>query len=248
MNIELSEINFPTSLDITGQHIDISFLSDKQKQFYVDLLREIVLIYKNKQKSRVVIGFVGPSGSGKSTVVELLKVISKQVSIPFNIETTGIDAYSFPNTYLLSHLENGRSLKDFKGRHDTYNVKKLEQDLLSFAKGEKINLPIYSRVMHNPVENSFQIEDENVLLLIEGLWILSDKSNWDKIATKINYSFFILINKDEAKELTIKRHVAGGRTLEDSVTYYDSVDAVNFEEVMHVKERADKIIPSFSGI
>ena len=248
MKIKLFEINFPTALEVTEQHIDISFLSDKQKQFYINLLEEVILIYKDKQKSRVIVGFIGPSGSGKSVVVELLKELSKQVQLPFKIETIGIDAYSFPNAYLLSHFENGKPLKDFKGRYDTYDIKKLEEDLHSFTKGEKVNLPAYSRVIHDPLENSFQIEDENILLLVEGLWILSDKNSWSTIYNYIDYSFFILVNKDEVKELTIKRHIAGGRTLEDATMYYDSVDAVNFDEVMSTKERAGKIIPSFSGI
>lgn len=248
MNIELSKINFPASLDITEQHIDVSFLSDRQKQFYVEFLGEMISIYKGKQKPRVIIGFIGPSGSGKSVVVELLKELSKQIQLSFKIETLGIDAYSFTNEYLSSYFENGKPLKSFKGRYDTYDVAKLEEDLCSFTKGENISLPIYSRVLHDPVENSLFIEDENVLLLVEGLWLLHDMGDWDTIANNLDYSFFITANKDEVKELTVKRHVAGGRTLEDATVYYDSVDAVNFDKVMSTKERANKIIPSFSGI
>lgn len=248
MNIELSEINFLTSLDITEQYIDISFFSDRQKQFYVELIGEIISIHKGKQKSRVIIGFIGPSGSGKSVVVELLKELSKQIQLPFTVETLGIDAYSFTNEYLASYFENEKPLKSFKGRYDTYNIAKLEEDLRSFTKGEKINLPIYSRVLHNPIENSFQVERENVLLLVEGLWLLSDVGGWGTVVNNLDYSFFITANKDEVKELTIKRHIAGGRTLEDATMYYDSVDTVNFDGAVSTKERAGKIIPSFSGI
>ena len=39
---------FPSSVSVTEQEIDISSLTDAQKKFYLDLFKEIVLLYQAK--------------------------------------------------------------------------------------------------------------------------------------------------------------------------------------------------------
>lgn len=248
MRLRLSEITFPTSIEVTEQTVDISYLTDIQKQFYINLLHELIALYSSQSKKRMVVGFAGPSGSGKSSMVEIIRELSQMAELPFRIETLGIDAYTYSDNYLLSHFDGDIALKHFKGRSDTYNVEKLETDLSSFSLGKKVTLPTYSRKIHNPVENVIKIEEERTLLLVEGLWLLYDKNNWDSIFKKLDYSFFISANKDKVKELTIKRHISGGRSQVDALHYYETVDAKNYEEVLPTKEKANKVILSFSDL
>lgn len=243
--IDFSKINFPASLNVTEQSIDISMLTENQKQYYINLLKEIIEIYTNKQKSKTVIGFAGPSGAGKSVTVQILKELAKQIPLSFKIETMCIDAYSYTNSFLFSNFDNGKPLKDYKGRYDTYDVAKLVSDLQNFSKGEKVSIPIYSRKIHDPIENFTTIHDDNVLLLVEGLWLLHEKNNWGEIKDFLDFSFFVSVDKDKSRELTIKRHSLGGRSIEVSSLYYDTVDSKNFDLIMETKDEADKIIQPY---
>ena len=248
MNIDQENIIFPITLNVTEQEIDISFLTEKQKQFYFVLFQEIIDFYNKKQKPRVVIGFAGPSGSGKSVVVEILKNLAKQLDLPFKIESVGIDAYSYPNTFLCNHFDGEKTLKDYKGRFDTYDVLKLKNDLENFKSNQKVSLPIYSRKIHDPIENSIELIEGNTLLLVEGLWLLSDKNKWNEIGDLLDFTFFVSADKDKVREGTIKRHMRGGRTQEEASDYYDNVDATNFDLVIDTNSKANKIIPSYYEI
>lgn len=239
------EIHFPTHLEVTKQNIDVSFLTDMQKEFYINLFEEITALYSSVDKKRMIIGFAGPTGAGKSVTLALFKDLAKQYDLPFKIITLGIDAYSYTNEYLLSQQDNEKTLKDSKGRFDTYDVNKLKNDLNKFLDDKDVSLPEYSRVTHNPIENTETIHDDSALLLIEGLWLLYDKNNWNEINPLLDYTIFITAEKERVRNATIKRHVTGGRTEEEASKYYDEIDSHNFDIVMETKEKANRIIPSY---
>lgn len=122
MEIKLSDLKFPGTIEVTGQEINTSILKNHQREKYLELFKRILTIYESAQKPRVVIGLIGPTGSGKSVIASLFKHLATQLTLPFHFETVGIDAYHYPNSFLLSHEFSGKSLKDFKGRFDTYDV------------------------------------------------------------------------------------------------------------------------------
>ncbi len=246
--VDFSEITFPKSLNITEQNIDISNLTDVQKDYYINILKEIIDIYTNKNERRIVIGFAGPSGSGKSVMVEILKEISSQITLPFKIETLGIDAYSYTNEFLVNHYDDNKTFKDYKGRFDTYDVYKLINDLKSFKEGKGITLPIYSRKIHNPIENAITIKAENVVLLVEGLWLLHEENKWNEVGEILDFSYFVSIDKEKAGGGTIKRHILGGRDVLDATNYYKEVDSKNFDLIIKNKDKAEKIIPTYCDL
>jgi pantothenate kinase len=239
---------FPTSLQVTDQSVDLSGLSASQRDFYLNLFSEILEIYQAAQKPRVVIGITGPTGAGKSVVAVLFKEFARLADIPFVLESITIDAYHFPNQFLLSHFSNGVSLKQVKGRFDTYDAKALARDIASFLSGEKVSFPTYSRKLHEPVKDGVVVESKNTLLIVEGLWLLYDKAGWDAIGPLLNYTIFIDADAVKAKDPVLKRHIAGGRTLEDASRHYEMVDARNSELVLTTKRKANKVIPAYYSI
>jgi len=243
MESNIEKITFPSVLNVTDQEIDVSILNEKQKEFYLELFQEFINIYNSKQKSRVIIALAGPSGSGKSVINSLFKEFSKQTELPFQFETLGIDAFHYSNKTLES-----LGLKEYKGRFDTYDVNKLLKTIDDFSKGKNVSLPIYSRITHDPVEDSKSISEERVLLLLEGLWLLYDDSGWEKVLPYIDFSFFIDAKKEIVRDLVIKRHVAGGRSIEEASLRYDEIDGKNFDLAMEIKNKADKIIPPYYTI
>jgi putative kinase len=243
--VQISELAFPTSLVVTEQTIDISGFTPAQKTFYPNLFWETVKIYSSAQKCRVIIGMAGPTGAGKSVVAVLFKELAKQAGLSYAFESITIDAYHFPNSYLLSHFSDGVPLKLVKGRFDTYDVAALVDDLKNFAAGETVAFPIYSRKLHDPVPNSLRVESKTALLLVEGLWLLSDHGAWSQVKPLLDFCYFIDSDKERTRQAVIKRHVTGGRTLESAARHYDEVDGRNSDLALETRHKANKVIPPY---
>lgn len=249
LEIDFTKEVFPKSVMVTEQEVDLSNLTKDQRLFYSDLLKEVLHLYEENKEERMIVGFAGPSGAGKSTCVEILKVLTETLSLSYNMMTLGIDAYSFRNEYLESHSDaSGDMLSLHKGRFDTYDISKLEKDLLLFKEGKSLSLPSYSRKIHEPVEDATTIMESPCILLVEGLWLLREEDSWANIGKKIDFCFFMEPDKELVRELTIRRHMAGGRTLEEAILHYTNVDAVNYDRVMLTAKNADKIIPIFTEV
>lgn len=245
---DFSNITFPSVLNVTEQEIDISALTDEQKQFYIDLFKELVEIYQSRQKPRMIIGMTGPAGAGKSVIAAIFQEVAKQVSLPFRFETVGIDAFHYTNDFLVTNMSGGELLKNHKGRFDTYDVEKLVTTLIQFSKGEEVSLPKYSRKIHDPIENAIVIHEQNALLFVEGLWLLYGQNGWEKVGKLLDFSIFVEADKGKVKHGVVGRHMAGGRTSEDAFEYYEANEAKNFDLIMRTKSRADKIIPAYYGV
>lgn len=233
-------------INVTEQEIDISSLTDTQKQSYVDLFKDVVRIYQSKKKPRVIVGIAGPAGSGKSVMAAIFREITKQRPLPFRFETLGIDAFHYKNDFLTSNISNGEPLKNHKGRFDTYDVSMLVEILTHFSLGHECALPIYSRKIHDPIENVTHFKKgEPALLLVEGLWLLYDKNGWEKVGKLLDFSIFVEGDKDHVRQGVIDRHVRGGRTPEDAAKYYEENEEKNFDLVMQTKKKANKITHSY---
>jgi pantothenate kinase len=242
------EIQFPAALEVTEQQIDLSALSERQKAFYLGLFAWIVDVYTARKKPRFVLGVAGPTGAGKSVIALLFKELSKQAGLPFAVEAITIDAYHYTNEFLLSHFSEGQPLKKVKGRFDTYRPDALAADLRNYAAGRAVSFPAYSRKLHDPIPNAVTVTGKNVLLIVEGLWVLFDQGGWENIAPLLDYSLFIEADPARAKEPVLLRHLRGGRSREDAERHYETVDAENSALVLATRHKATKIIPPYYSV
>jgi|SRR5262245_25060333 len=245
MPVDASNLTFPESVVVTDQVIDTSTVGPRKQQAFIGLFRHILELYQVAGVPRYVVGLVGPTGSGKSVIASLFNHFSLQLKLPFRFASIGIDAYHFTNRYLNAHTVAGAAMKTFKGRYDTYDAGKLARALIAFRAGQHVRFPVYSRATHDPVEHVIDIPERNVLLLVEGLWLLHETPEWDQIRSLLDHAIFMEARKDKVRPAVIKRHVEGGRAVDDAANYYDTVDANNFDLVMKTKTRADEIIPSY---
>jgi hypothetical protein len=236
---------FPATLTVTEQTIDISGFTPSQKAFYLKLFWDTVEVYHAAKKRRVTLGIAGPTGAGKSVVAVLFKELARQAGLPFAFESVTIDAYHFPNGHLLAHFSGGAPLKQVKGRFDTYDVASLARDLKAFADGGTVAFPAYSRKLHDPVPNSIQVTSSASLLLVEGLWLLSDQGEWGRIRPLLDFCYFIESDQERTRAAVIRRHMNGGRTEADAARHYEEVDGRNSAWVLPTRVHADKIIPPY---
>lgn len=241
----MNRIKFPKKLLVSSRIVNFHKFSRNQQKFYLQFVHKLIKIHTHSKKNRVIICICGPTGSGKSVLGVLAKHIAQQMNLPFRFELISQDAYHYPNKYLLSHFDKGQSLKDFKGRYDTYDTIKLKKHLERFVGGSSVTFPIYSRKIHEPIAKGITVNEKNVLLLIEGIWLLHGKDSWQKMSKLYDFSFFIKANKKKVKDRVIQRHFNGGKTLAEAKRHYNESDAINFNLIMQSKSKADTILQPY---
>jgi pantothenate kinase len=241
--------NFPTSITVTDQVIDISMLSETQKAYYENLAKKIIEKYSSLHQDRILMTLSGPSGTGKSVIAEILRLLISEMKPDFSFYAAGLDAFHYPNSYL-EKTKDAHSvfLKSVKGRYDTYDTKLLLEKLSSFKKGEIVTFPKYSRELHEPVQDSLKISEQKALLFIEGLWFLRNDEVWEAVRKHSSYNFSITANEDVIKSNTIKRHIAGSRSPLEAKLFYEKSDHENFEEIMRHRVKEDEVLEYFEKV
>jgi len=111
-----------------------------------------------------------------------------------------------------------------------------------------VAFPAYSRKLHDPVPNSVLTTVPATLLLVEGLWLLFDQGGWEQVRPLLAFNYFIDSDTERARQAVIKRHMTGGRTLEDASRHYEEVDGRNSALVLQTRVRADEVVPPYYRI
>ncbi len=239
---EMEEIEFPREVIVTEQVVDCTAMSAAKKAFVIDFTEGILREFKQGGKTRLCYGIAGPSGSGKSFLSVLAHEIGKQLVEGVDIVPISIDAFHFPNNYLESTVKNGITLKEIKGRFDTYDVEALVTALEDYHGGTRVQFPLYSRKLHEPVANAISVAENPTILLVEGLWLLRKEGGWGNVRVLLDKAFYIEDIAEDSRERTLLRHVVGGRTLDDAKRQYEESDAMNRELVIMTKDSADELL------
>lgn len=236
-------MKIPSTIEVAGQAVDLSALSDEQIKYYESLVDKISEIYNDKGKGRQVFGLSGPAGSGKSVTVALIGHFFKARNLPFEYVPVGLDAFHYTNDVL-----DGMNLRAVKGRYDTYNLPLLTKKLQSFTAGEDVSFPTYSRTTHNPIPDAISIHDSNTLLLLEGQWLLRKNREWAKIRDLCSYQLAVVGDLSTMRANVVARHMAGGRSHNDAEDFYEKSDLPNTQEILKNSFEPDEKIRFYKDI
>ena len=75
-------------------------------------------------------------------------------------------------------------LRRIKGRPETFDAAKFVADVKRVRDGvgtSPVLLPEYDRALHEPVDGRVSVEPSIDIVLVEGLFLLSDKGEWGKV-------------------------------------------------------------------
>lgn len=236
----MKQYNFPTTISLTDFSIDTAQLSPQKKEFLSELALHLSDLIRNSAKHRVLICIAGPSGSGKTYLSLLLEALLKQEFPDTTIHAVSIDGFHFPNAVLQSQKgEDGKELIAVKGRYDTYDVEHLLHSIQKFLHGDEVCFPGYSRISHEPVKDKYAIKDARAIVLLEGLWVLSDLPIWKELRSYSLLSLFLTDAPEMLQMRTIERHVRGGKSKADATRFYKESDMRNTELVLHSQSNAN---------
>lgn len=236
-------MKFPPSLEVTEQTINITELNPQQTRYYQKLAEDLAHKYVESGQGRQIYTLSGPAGAGKSVIAAMLELIFKESDSIFQFMNVGLDAFHLTNEKL-----NELGLLDRKGRYDTYETELLFNKLAGFKAGEAILFPIYSRKEHSPIPDRLPTANQNILLLLEGQWLLRNTPEWTKIRELSSHNYELSGSDEEMRKNVILRHIKGGRTKEEAINFYQKSDIPNTQEVQKNSVKGDEKILFYKDI
>lgn len=224
---------------INGYDIKAHYSDENINEIFIPLLKKLTEMQK-KKNARLLVMLAAPPGSGKSTLLDFLEYLSKNTDGVKEIQTIGMDGFHHYQDYLLSHdtVRDGKTIKmvEIKGAPVTFNLKALEERIKLVAGGAKCGWPTYDRNLHNPVEDTIQIDSDIVLL--EGNYLLLNQDGWRNLSDYADFTIFISADEDMLRSRLVERK-AKNTPLEEAKEFVEKSDMRNAIEILHNSKRAD---------
>lgn len=192
---------------------------------------------------RLLAAIAGGPGSGKSTLLGMLEETAKETQPENFFAFLPFDGFHFPNSYLDTHEHNGAPLRKIKGAPPSFDTAKAAAKLKELRKGNsEVGMPVYSRELHDPVEDAIRVPPETRVVVMEGNYLLHDGPGYAEMLELFDVKIYLDADFETAKQGVIARHIRGGRTPEDAEQYFERVDSKNYELVKKTSGRADIVV------
>lgn len=227
------------SILINGIPVDATYFERNIDDIFLPLLRNLTKIQREK-KRRILVIMAAPPGTGKSTLATFFEYLSSKYDDIEPIQYIGMDGFHHLNTYLESHhIDDDPTkpmLRTIKGSPQSFDVNKLIS-LIKEVKEKNIVWPIYSRTIHDVIDDG-PVVNSNIVLL-EGNYLLLDFPPWNEIQKLADYSIFINSPIELLKEHIIARKISSGCNEDEAISFYNHSDYPNIMTVLNHSKKAD---------
>ena len=204
----------------------------------IEYIAETILSKINGYTSnRFVVGIAGGPGSGKSTFAIKLKEL-------INSKAKSDLAQIFPmDGFHRKNIELERSgLISVKGAPETFDVEGYTSMLNRIKLGKNLKAPIYSREIHDVIDNALPIEPYHKIIITEGNYLFADMEGWCEIKDIIDLKIYIEAEKNVCEKRLLERHMRGGKTEIEALEKIRKVDMKNFDLIDQTIKYADEVI------
>lgn len=226
--------------EVNGFQIHAEYEEKDIETIFIPLLQK----WKEMQKKagrRILVFLSAPPGTGKTTLVQFLEYLSEQEADAGPIQAIGLDGFHYHQQYILTHeaCVEGRivPMKEVKGCPETYDLEKLRAKIHELRKGGEIRWPIYSRAIHDVVEDAVLVNRQ--IIVLEGNWLLSSEDPWNQLVTLSDDSVFIGADESFLKDRLVDRKMKGGLSLEEATTFCEQSDCRNVRRLMRAHQMAN---------
>lgn len=225
---------------------------DQSVDFLVDRVSQL------PGNERYILGITGYPGAGKSTVSEwLVNGVNAKLSSarPANQSASGTQPSSLSAEQLATavpmdgyHYSNEKlqeiGLLELKGIPDTFDAAGFVEMLKKLRTTTTANVycPLFDRSIEASIEDAIVIEPKHKLCVVEGNYLLYDKSPWDECKNYFDEVWFLDVSFDTILPRLQERHIQGGRTPEGAMAKVESTDLPNARLVDQTKQRAHRIL------
>jgi hypothetical protein len=229
-------IRKPVSFEIieSDLHHQIKYTWKTFNKTLLCLINQIIKIMDRVSDNRRLIAIAGPPGCGKSTIALTITELLKQHNI--NAVVLPMDGFHRKNSDLRANKTHiGKrevTLYDIKGAKETYDTAYLFKCIERLKRGEKFYWPIYSRSLHEPVENGILIDGKADVYFIEGNYLFLKTEPWSKLSSYFSLKIFIRSKKRFLRHRLISRKIKGGFSRREARDHYKLCDRRNIDEVL----------------
>ncbi|OQB35943.1 MAG: Pantothenate kinase [Candidatus Latescibacteria bacterium ADurb.Bin168] len=247
---EIAETISKRVLTLDGTDYPLQIGANDVSRVYLPLARLV------REKSacvvprRYVVGISGPPGAGKSVTATILAACLEELGT--GAVVIPLDGFHYPNEYLRTHrgpdhAGEERSLADLKGWHPTFDVKRALDALEAVRAGQKVRLPVCSRVLHDPVEGGLSIEPSHQVVLVEGNYLFFREGLWNRLYELLDLTVFVTAPREVLIAQLRERHMRGGRSAREAEEKIRKVDEPNMDAILETRSRAEFVIEGVRG-
>lgn len=183
-------------------------------------------------KAPFIIGVSGSVAVGKSSFARVLAALLASWPDSPNVQLVTTDSFLFP----LATLEQ-KKLLHRKGFPESYD-KSLLLDFLSSVRneGKPVDLPIYSHVRYDILQNETQRIEAPDIIVLEGLNVLQeDKYRGLSVLDFIDFSIYLDATTDDIRKWYLQRFVYLKNTaFQSSESYFNKYKHLSDEEALSV--------------
>jgi len=234
-------------LEVAGLTETVEVRPDELFRYHL-ALAELVRRQAATATDRFLVAVAGVPGSGKSVFTALMARVLAALALPLGVAVLGLDGYHYPNSYLSAHrapacVREPGPLKLYKGAPFTFDVGRLVRDLGQLRDGSQtVRLPAYDRTVHEPAEARVVVRPEDVLVLVEGNYLLCREGGWRAVLTLFNLKLFLELPAGANRGPLVARHMRGGRSREEAERHYERVDLPNTRLAEATRDEADIVV------
>ncbi len=216
------------NVNINGIDVAAKYSEEAINTVFMPLLKRLTDMQKKKD-GRILVMLAAPPGAGKSTLSSFLEVLSKESDDICNVQAIGMDGFHRRQEYLLSHdtERDGKIIKmvEIKGAPITFDLEKLTDAIKRVADGAVCGWPSYNRHLHNPVEDTYTVT-ENIVIL-EGNYLLLDEDGWRELRNYADYTIRLVADENFLRDRLIDRKEKSVNSLEKATAFVDFIDMEN---------------------
>ena len=227
-------------VNINGIEVNAVYSDTAVNDIFLPLLKSLSELQR-KKGSRILVMLAAPPGAGKSTLASFLEKLSKEHDELVDVQAIGMDGFHRRQEYLLEHFaeRDGEKVRmvDIKGAPVTFDLEKLTAEVKRVAAGEKCGWPSYDRHLHNPVEDTYHVEADIVIL--EGNYLLLDEDGWRDLKNYADYTIKVTADENFLRDRLVDRKIKSGNTEEKAIHFVDYSDMANVRICLDNSAEAD---------
>ena len=159
-------------------------------QINVNKIFSSISLFEKNNKKKQIIAISGPPGAGKSYLSNIIlkKYNENLIDKKKHAVILPMDGYHLDNKEL-----SEAGLFDKKGSEPSFNSEKFARDLYIVSQNKDIKIPGFDRKLDKTIANQISITSETPLVIVEGNYLLIDKSPWSSCSDYTTLRFLLIL-------------------------------------------------------